>query len=325
MKKKGKYFFKFAILTLLFFAVLVISICIGRYRINLFNRLSRTDILILKNIRLPRILCAIIVGASLSVAGTAFQGMFRNPMVSPDLLGASTGAGFGAALAILAGGSYFSVTLSSFVSGIMAVCLAYSISKASKLHSSLALILSGMVVGSLFSSGTSFVKLVADTESKLPAITYWLMGSLASVSMNDVLFALIPIAVGLIPLFLLSWRINLLTVSEVEAKSMGVNTSNLRLAVIICATLVTSSSVAISGMIGWVGLVVPHFARLLFGQDNKRLIPASALLGSTFLLLTDDLSRIVFTSEIPLGIMTSVVGAPVFVFLILSRGNVHEH
>ena len=175
-------------------------------------------------------------------------------------------------------------------------------------------------VSSLFSSGTSFIKLVADTDSQLPAITYWLMGSLSSVKRRDLWFAAIPILLGIVPLLFLRWRMNLLTLSEAEARSMGVNTNLLRFIVILCATLMTAGSVSISGMIGWVGLVIPHFCRMMFGYDYRRLLPASALMGASFLMIVDDLARILTTSEIPLGILTSFVGAPLFLYLILTGG-----
>ncbi len=258
------------------------------------------------NIRLPRVALSALVGAGLSVAGTAYQGMFRNPMVSPDILGASNGAGFGAALGILLSFNYFGVTVSAFVCGVGAVALAWCIS-------------------SLFSAGTSFIKLVADTEQQLPAITYWLMGSLSSAKTRDLQFALIPALIGMVPLFLLRWRINLLTLGEEEARSLGVHTTRLRLVIVVCATLITSACVSVSGMIGWVGLVIPHFARMLFGHDYKRLIPASMLLGGAFLMVVDNIARLATSGEIPLGILTSVVGAPVFVWLILRGGADREH
>ena len=180
------------------------------------------------------------------------------------------------------------------------------------------------MISSLFTSGTSFIKLVADTTDQLPAITYWLMGSLTSVKARDVNFAFWPVAIGLVPLWLLRWRVNLLTVSEAEARSMGVDTAYLRVAVVLCATLMTAGSVAISGMIGWVGLVIPHFGRMIFGQDYRRLIPASGLLGAVFLMVVDNLARTMTTSEVPLGILTSFVGAPVFLYLILSGGSQRE-
>ena len=341
-----RYRLRFAWLCLLFLAVFFGSFLLGRYRVSpasLFSILGcklaelvsfgrvvpvRTwtgmEEAAIWNIRLPRILCAMLVGAALSTAGAAYQGMFRNPMVSPDLLGASTGAGFGAALGILLSLDYFGITLTAFCFGLAAVLLAYTFSRFSRLERTLSMVLSGVMISSLFSAGTSFIKLVADTEDQLPAITYWLMGSLSSVRGRDTLFAFVPIFVGVVPLCLLRWRINLLTVSEAEARSMGVHTDRLRLAVILCATLMTAASVAVSGMIGWVGLVIPHFCRMLFGYDYRRLIPASMLLGGTFLMAVDDLARLVTTSELPLGILTAFVGAPVFIYLIVTGGGSRE-
>ncbi len=284
---------------------------------------TNAEAAVVLNVRLPRILAAALIGAALSVAGVSYQGMFRNPMVSPDLLGASTGAGFGAALALFLSFSYFGVTLSAFCFGLAAVLLAYLISRKSRMDSTLSMVLAGMMISSLFTAGTSLIKLVADTENQLPAITYWLMGSLTSVRGRDVRFAFFPILLGLIPLLLLRWRINLLTLSEAEARSMGVDTRRLRLIVILCATLMTAASVAISGMIGWVGLVIPHFCRILFGYDYRKLLPSCALLGAAFLILVDTIARTVTTAEIPLGILTSFVGAPVFLYLILSGGEHH--
>ena len=246
--------------------------------------------------------------------------MFRNPMVSPDILGASTGAGFGAALAILLGAGYFGISMSAFVFGLLAVAAAYAVSCMSRTNQTIALILSGMMVSSLFSAGTSYLKLVADTQQQLPAITYWLMGSLSSIKPRDVLFLVIPVTLGLVPLLILSWRMNLLTLGEEEARSMGVNTRLLRFTVILCATLLTASSVAVSGMIGWVGLVIPHFCRMLFGYDYRRLIPAAALFGASFLIIVDDIARLATAGEIPLGILTAFVGAPIFLYLILTGG-----
>ena len=350
----GRERLRFTLLLAGFVLVFLVSFAVGRYSVapgktccilldallrragELANRLPFADAewglapfwtsaeaAIVLNVRLPRILAAALIGAALSVAGVSYQGMFRNPMVSPDLLGASTGAGFGAALALLLSMNYFAVTLSAFLFGLAAVMLAYLISRRSRMDITLSMVLAGMMISSLFTSGTSLIKLLADTESQLPAITYWLMGSLTSVRGRDVRFAALPVLLGILPLLLLRWRINLLTLSEAEARSMGVDTRRLRLTVIFCATLMTAASVSISGMIGWVGLVIPHFCRMIFGYDYRRLLPASALLGGAFLMLVDDLARTIATSEIPLGILTSFVGAPVFLYLILSGG--HDH
>lgn len=268
-------------------------------------------------IRLPRILAAVLIGAALSTAGAVYQGLFRNPMVSPEVLGASSGAGFGAALGIIMAAGYFRITVYSFVFGLIAVTLTYTISARSKLNRTLSLVLAGIMIGSIFSSLISYIKLVADPLNDLPAITYWLMGSLASIRQRDIYFVSIPMLLGLIPLILLRWRINILTMGDEEAKTMGVDTGLLRLVTIGCATLITAASVSVSGMIGWIGLVIPHFARLIVGYDYKVLIPTSILLGSTYLLIVDDIARILTTAEVPLGILTSLVGAPVFILLLL--------
>jgi iron complex transport system permease protein len=280
-----------------------------------------TEFSVIFHIRLPRVVAAALVGAGLSVSGAAYQGIFRNPMVSPDILGASTGAGLGAALGILLSFSYFGITLSAFLSGLAAVLLSYSVSRFSRLEGTLSLVLAGVMISSLFTACTSFIKLIADTDNQLPAITYWLMGSLTSVKLDDLPFVAAPVVAGLIPLFLLRWRVNILTTEDDEAKSLGINTGRLRLTVVVCATLITAASVAVSGMIGWVGLVIPHFCRLIFGFDYRRLIPASALMGAAFLTLVDNVARTAVTSEIPLGILTSFIGAPVFVYLILTGGE----
>ena len=334
-----RYARRFAVLGAVFLAVLLGSLLVGRYALSpgqlvhmLWARISGgsadwpiSDDKVVFAVRLPRVAAAALVGAALAVSGAAYQGMFRNPMVSPDILGASTGAGFGAAVAILLGAGYFGISAAAFCCGLLAVAAAWLVSRLSKADQAVALILAGMMISSLFSAGTSFVKLVADTQQQLPAITYWLMGSLSSIKDKDVVFLAIPVALGMIPLFFLRWRMNLLTVGEEEAQSMGVNTRRLRGAVIVCATLLTSASVAVSGMIGWVGLVIPHFCRMLFGYDYRRLIPAGALFGAAFLLAVDDIARLVTTGELPLGILTAFVGAPLFVYLIVTGGGRRVH
>ncbi len=273
------------------------------------------------NIRLPRILLACLVGCSLAAAGAAYQGVFRNPMAAPDILGASSGAAFGAALAILLGFGSRGIMLLAFASGLATVLLVYLVGSRAPGQRAIGLILAGIMLGSLMSAGTSFVKLVADPSNELPAITYWLMGSLSGAMMRDVGFAALPMAIGLIPLFLLRWRVNLLTLGDDEARSLGVDALSLRLIVIVCATLVTAASVAVSGMIGWVGLVVPHLCRKMVGSDYRRLMPASMLTGALFLLLVDDVARNLLSTEIPIGILTAFLGAPVFLYFILKGEN----
>ena len=338
-EKTKKFKIKFTILVVIFIVVFFGSFMLGRYPVSPpeLMKIILSGIIdipqswpdaaenVIFQIRLPRVLAAAIIGAALSIAGVSYQGMFQNPMVSPDILGASSGAGFGAALAILLGAGYMGISVAAFLFGLAAVMLAYGISRVSRINATLAMILAGMMIGSLFTSCTSFVKLVADTEQTLPAITYWLMGSLVSIKPQDVAFAIVPIIAGSVPLFLLKWRMNLLTVGEEEAQAMGINTRALRLVVIVCATLLTTSSVAISGMIGWVGLVIPHFCRMIFGYDYRKIIPASALFGATFLMVVDNIARLATTAEIPLGILTSFVGAPIFVYLILKGGTSREN
>jgi iron complex transport system permease protein len=272
--------------------------------------------MVLINIRLPRIVLACLVGCCLSAAGAAYQGVFQNPMAAPDILGASAGAAFGAAFAIYNYGSNLMITISAFFFSMLTVTLVYLISKRVKGNRILGLILSGIMVSSLFSAATSFIKLVADPNDQLPAITYWLMGSLAGAKIGDIKFVIIPVLVGLVPLILLRWRMNVLTMGDDEAKTMGVNTNQTRLIVIICSTLVTAASVSVSGMIGWVGLVIPHLSRKLVGNNYNHLIPASILFGAIFLLLVDNVSRNLLTTEIPLGILTAFIGAPFFIYLI---------
>ena len=273
------------------------------------------------NIRLPRILLSCMVGCCLSAAGAAFQGVFQNPMASPDILGATNGAAFGAALAILLGAGSVMITGAAFASSVVCVALAFLVSRVASGKQVLTLVLAGIMVGSLFSAGTSFVKLVADPSNQLPEITYWLMGSLSGATWKEVGMAVIPMLVGLVPLMLLRWRVNILTLGDDEARTMGVNAPRVRRIVIIAATLITASAVSVSGMIGWVGLVIPHLSRKLVGNDYRRLLPASMLFGAAFLLAVDDVSRTLLATEIPIGILTAFIGAPFFIWLITRKGE----
>lgn len=312
--------------------IVLISMTVGKYGIKLsdFIEIGRGLLgkstncnqnveIILWNIRGPRVIAAMLVGFSLSIAGATYQGLFKNPMVSPDLLGASSGAGFGAAIALLLSGTIYQVQLVSFAFGLIAVILTYSISSVISKgeNTTLTLVLTGMVISTLFSSFISITKFVADPNSKLPEITFWLMGGLSSIDMFDTVALVFPVLLGIIPILLFRYQLNALSFGEEEAKALGVNTKALRLLFIICATLMTSASVAISGMIGWVGLVIPHLARMLVGPNYKVLLPVSGLLGGIYLLVVDDLARCLFSAEIPLGIMTSIIGAPFFIYLLL--------
>ncbi len=277
------------------------------------------------NIRLPRVLLSVLVGACLSTAGASYQGVFQNPMASPDILGASAGAGFGAALAILLGFSTVGITLSAFCMSLLTVALVFTVSRHAKGDRILGLVLAGIMVSSLFQAGTSFIKLTADPHNKLPQITYWLMGSLSGAQWSDLAFALAPMVIGLVPLLLLRWQLNVVTMGDEEARAMGVHAPQLRLWVVLCSTLVTAASVAVSGMIGWVGLVIPHMMRRLVGSDFRCLLPASMLGGGIFLLVVDNVSRSLTAAGIPIGILTAFIGAPFFLWLITGKGDHYEH
>ena len=273
------------------------------------------------NVRLPRVVLAMLVGCCLATAGAAYQGTFQNPLVSPDILGASQGAALGAAVAILIGFASFGVSALAFVFAIATVVLVVLVAQAARGNQVLTVVLAGVMVSSLASAGVSFAKLVADPADQLPAITYWLMGSLTSAKPADVQMVIAPMAVGLVVLFVLRWRINILTMGDEEASTMGVNTKRLRLIIIVAATLITAASVAVTGMIGWIGLVIPHLSRMLIGSDYRKLMPASMLMGASFLLLVDDVSRLLTTAEIPIGILTAFIGAPFFLYLITREGR----
>lgn len=270
-------------------------------------------------VRLPRIALALLVGCSLAAAGAAFQGTFQNPLVSPDILGASQGAAFGAAVAILLGLGAFGISAFAFAAAIVTVMLVLLVSSRAKGNHMMVVVLAGVMMSSLLQAAVSYTKLIADPTDQLAAITYWLMGSLTGAKPADLAMAAAPMAAGLLVLFALRWRINILTMGDDEASTMGVNAQRVRIVVIFAATLVTAASVAVTGMIGWVGLVIPHFARMVIGCDYRKLLPASMLMGASFLLVVDDVARLATTSEIPIGILTAFVGAPFFLYLITRK------
>ena len=277
------------------------------------------------NIRLPRVLMSVVVGACLASAGASYQGVFQNPMASPDILGASAGAGFGAALAILLGASSMGITIGAFATSLLTVGLVFTVSRHARGDRVLGLVLAGIMISSLFQSGTSFLKLVADPNNQLPQITYWLMGSLSGAAWSDIGFVLLPMLCGLIPLFLLRWQLNVITMGDDEARAMGVDPRKIRLWIAVASTLVTASAVSVSGMIGWVGLVIPHMMRRIVGSDYRFLMPASMLGGGIFLLIVDNVSRNATTAGIPIGILTAFIGAPFFLWLITGKGDHYEH
>ena len=310
---------------LLFFA----SFMVGRYPISPIDviktilspliptlTVSPTITSIVFHVRLPRILAALIVGASLAIAGASFQGLFKNPLVSPDLLGVSNGAGFGAAIAIILSLGGILTQVASFIFGIISVSITYLLSKSYKSTGTLVLVLAGVAVSALFNALISGIKFLADPYDKLPEIVYWLMGSLEKVTLNQLAIIIIPIIIGLIILLLMRWHLNLLSMGDEEAQSLGLNPNRLRIIFITACTLITSASVSISGIIGWVGLVVPHITRMIVGPDHKILLPASISIGASFLLLIDTISRTIFALEIPLGILTAIIGVPIFLYLL---------
>src|SRR5262245_16143741 len=270
-------------------------------------------------VRGPRVVAAMLVGAALALAGTGFQGLFRNPLVSPDILGASSGAALGAVVGIYLSLGVLAIQAIAFGGGLIAVAAVYVIGSAVRsLDLSLVLVLTCLGVGSLFRAGVGLVKYLADPYNQLPAMTFWLLGSLSAIAAADLIPLFGPIAVGAIVLIALRWRMNVMSLPEEEARALGVATGPLRIAIVAAATLVTSASVAASGIIGWVGLVVPHIARTLVGPDFARLLPAAALLGGGFLLVIDTLARTMAAIEIPLGILTALVGTPFFIWLLAS-------
>jgi iron complex transport system permease protein len=312
--------------------VSVLSLGIGRYPVSppailswLFTGASADANLpvVLLNIRLPRLIAAIAAGGALSLAGAAYQGLFRNPMVSPDILGVSSGSGFGAALGILFSLPVAAVQAISFAGGITAVLAAVLVSRVigRSSDSVLVLVLSGIVISSLFGALLSLLKYIADPLDKLPAITYWLMGSFADIRTGELGTAVAMVLAGAIPLLLVSWRLNVLSFGEEEARSLGLHTERMRVAVILCATLVTASMISVCGIIGWVGLVVPHISRFLAGANHRRLMPVSFLVGAALMVAVDTVARSAASVEIPVGIITAVLGAPFFIW-IMKRSTV---
>lgn len=324
------------ILAVFVVVLVIISLMLGRYPIDPVQAISLlidqivpldatwTDqqATLFFNVRLPRILMALMVGCCLSIAGAAYQGTFQNPLVSPDILGASQGAAFGAAVAILAGFTSTMVSISAFCFALLTVLLVLLISARAKGNHMMIVVLAGVMVSSLFQAGVSYAKLVADPTDELADITYWLMGSLTGAKMFQVTTVFPILLVGCALLFALRWRINILTMGDDEASTMGVDARRLRIIVIVAATFLTAACVSVTGMIGWVGLVIPHLCRMLVGADYRKLIPASMLMGAGFLLLVDDIARLATTAEIPIGILTAFVGAPFFLYLITRRKKV---
>jgi iron complex transport system permease protein len=278
------------------------------------STLYKIDKVIFSN-RLPRIAACLLIGGALAAAGASYQGMFKNPLVSPDLLGAAAGASLGASIAMLLNLDGLLIQACAFAGGIIAVSLTVSLTRLVKYDPLLGLVLGGVLVSTLFQSGSSMVKLLADANDKLPEITYWLMGSFSKVTVSDFFIALPFLLIGIVLLLTQSWKLNVLSFGEEEARSLGVDTRRTRLIVIIGATLLTSASVAVAGIIGWIGLVIPHLARSIVGPNYRVLLPVSLLIGAAYLLVIDDICRVCFSPEMPIGIMTAIIGIPFFLFI----------
>lgn len=274
-------------------------------------------------IRFPRTLAAIMIGGGLAIAGAAYQGMFRNPLVSPDILGVSAGAGVGAVIGIFLGQSLIYIQLAAFIGGLLTVTLVCLIARMARQHDPiLSLVLVGVAISALCGSAISLMKILADPYTQLPSITFWLLGGLSSITQSDLLSALPIMLIGIIPLLLLRWRMNLLSLSDEEAKSLGINVSLIRGIFIVSATLITASAVSIAGIIGWIGLIVPHITRMIVGANFRYQLPVSMMIGAIMLLITDTLARSVASIELPLGILTSAVGAPFFLAILLQARRV---
>lgn len=275
------------------------------------------------NIRIPRICLSLLAGAGLAVSGAAFQGLFANPLATPDTLGVATGASFGAVLGILLGLPGIGIQLMAMVMGILAVAMAFSISRIKGFSSMLMIVLAGMVISSLFSALVSLVKYAADPQDVLPSITYWLMGSFANATKESLFIGAPLILGGIVLIFLLRWKLNSMSLNEEEAKALGVPVRLIRCLIIVASAMVTASVVSMCGQIGWVGLLIPHIAKMIFGTDNRSVVPASIVFGSVFMLIIDTVARCITESEIPVSILTAVVGAPFFIILLRKTGGLN--
>ena len=334
-RKSRRGTFAILLMAVVLCVLFVLSFAVGRYRMSLAEMWSGlthryevgdsayNSMIVMIKVRLPRILGAMLVGGCLSMSGAAFQGVFGNPLVSPDLLGTSSGAGLGACIAILSGLRAFGVQLSALAGGVAATVITVSIARTlmHKRSGLIAYVLVGIIVSALFEAGISISKYISDPYSDLEALTYWLMGSIKNVTMAQLGITVIPAGIGFLILAWGGYRVNLLSFSDEEAMSMGLNVRTFRLTMLFGATLMSAASVALAGVVGWVGLVVPHIARILTGPDNKKLFVTAFLTGAAFLLLIDNISRTLLYFEIPVSILTGAIGAPVFIILLLKGGN----
>lgn len=332
MKKKYVTFISI-FFTVAPFVAMIFCLGIGRYQISVPDTLralwtvitggevEATVYSVLFNVRLPRILLALFVGAGLAVAGASFQSLFSNPLATPDTLGVATGASFGAVLALLLSDNMVMVQLMALLFGLISLFITCMVSKMNGKSTIIMVVLSGMVVSSIFQALVSLAKYVADPEEELPAITYWLMGSMSRATAQSLMIGVPFIVAGIAILFALRWRLNILSLQEDEAKSLGVDVKKLRLLVMVASTMVTASCVSMCGQVGWVGLLIPHAARMIYGSDNKKLIPACIGIGATFMVIIDTFARAATAAEIPVSILTALIGAPFFVLLLRKTGG----
>jgi iron complex transport system permease protein len=327
----------FLLVIVLLLAAFLFSLTVGRYKLDWFNILEviklritdqsipdhlTSDDIVFWSVRLPRLLMALFVGSALAVSGTVFQGLFRNPLVSPDILGVSAGASFGAGMAILLiGNSAFAIQVSAFAFGLVAVALAYQLARHCRTDTITVLVLAGVIVSALFTAGLSFLKYVADPYEELPALVFWTMGGFSTIAWKDVAMTVPVVLIGILILYLLRWKLDIMALGDEEALSLGVKVNKMRLIYIAIATLIVASSVATCGTIGWVGLVVPHMARLIIGPGHNHLLPFAAILGAVFMILMDTLARSISGGEIPIGIITSFIGAPFLGYLLWKQGK----
>lgn len=317
-------------------ALALFSLCAGRYQVDigqtvriLLSAFTQQDITwtqneynVIINVRLPRVIAAILIGAALALSGASYQGVFQNPLVSPDILGVSYGACVGAAISILLYLNTWQTQLFAFVGGLVAVAATVSIPRLMHKRSNIVMVLSGVIVGGFMSSVIGLLKYVADPDTQLAEITYWQLGSIAKVTYDTLGYTAPIMIVAACVLIAMRWRINLLSLGENEARTLGVNFKVERGVVIVAATLLTGCAVSLSGTIGWVGLIIPHVTRQIVGVDNKRLMPAVALVSAAFMLLVDTIARCATGFEIPLGVLTGLVGAPIFGYILVKQRNV---
>ncbi len=322
-----------AVLILLPLVTALICIGIGRYSVSISQTVSillegvkppdQQDMAysVIFNVRLPRIILAALVGAGLACSGAAFQGLFTNPLATPDTLGVASGASFGAVIAMMFDSNLIFVQISALIFGLAACLITYNISRIKGRSSIVMIVLGGMVVSAMFQAFVSLVKYVADPLDKLPSITYWLMGSMSSSTYKTLMLGSPFIVAGTLMIFVLRWRLNILSLNEDEARSMGMNIKAMRFLVILSASLITSSCVSMCGQVGWVGLLIPHVARMLMGSSNKTVVPVSISLGAVFMLVIDTFARSATAAEIPLSILTAIIGAPFFIALLRKTGG----